>query len=379
MSQIDREFYGTDVRWDNKGSLASMPYNLSFGLTYGKQTDQRLDTNVLSSGAPVKVLNRDEDNIVNNFDQYVQGKLSITDKVDIHAGARHTKVKLQVKDNFTSGTGNNGDNSGSVEYQKTTPVVGAVWKVTPTFNLFANFGKGFETPTFIEAAFDTVAAGAASKPNLSLKPSESNNFELGTKAFITDNTQVNFNIFRITTKNEIVTDQTVSGRSSFTNANDTKRTGAELSINSDFNYGLSSYFSYSLLNAKFDSDFITKNGANIQSGNRIPGTYRSQIYGELAWKYQPLGFTTAVEGRHNSKVYVNDINTDTASSYTIFNVRAGFEQNIANWKLKQYIRVENVFDKEYIGSVRINDSNSLFFEPASYRNYLLGLSAQYKF
>jgi iron complex outermembrane receptor protein len=379
LSQIDREFYGTDVRWDNKGSLASMPYNLSFGLTYGKQTDQRLDTNVLSSGAPVKVLNRDEDNIVNNFDQYVQGKLSITDKVDIHAGARHTKVKLQVKDNFTSGTGNNGDNSGSVEYQKTTPVVGAVWKVTPTFNLFANFGKGFETPTFIEAAFDTVAAGAASKPNLSLKPSESNNFELGTKAFITDNTQVNFNIFRITTKNEIVTDQTVSGRSSFTNANDTKRTGAELSINSDFNYGLSSYFSYSLLNAKFDSDFITKNGANIQSGNRIPGTYRSQIYGELAWKYQPLGFTTAVEGRHNSKVYVNDINTDTASSYTIFNVRAGFEQNIANWKLKQYIRVENVFDKEYIGSVRINDSNSLFFEPASYRNYLLGLSAQYKF
>jgi iron complex outermembrane receptor protein len=379
LSQIDREFYGTDVRWDNKGNLASMPYNLSFGLTYGKQTDQRLDNNVLSGGAPVKVLNRDEDNIVNNFDQYVQGKLSITDKVDIHAGARHTKVKLQVKDNFTSGTGNNGDNSGSVEYQKTTPVVGAVWKVTPTLNLFANFGKGFETPTFIEAAFDTVAAGAASKPNLSLKPSESNNFELGTKAFITDNTQVNFNIFRITTKNEIVTDQTVSGRSSFTNANDTKRTGAELSINSDFNYGLSSYFSYSLLNAKFDSDFITKNGANIQSGNRIPGTYRSQIYGELAWKYQPLGFTTAVEGRHNSKVYVNDINTDTASSYTIFNLRAGFEQNIANWKLKEYIRVENVFDKEYIGSVRINDSNSLFFEPASDRNYLLGLSAQYKF
>lgn len=379
LSEIDRDFYGTDVRWDNKGSLASMPYNLSFGLTYGKQTDQRLDTNVLSSGAPVSVLNRDEDNIANNFDQYVQGKLSITDKVDIHAGARHTKVKLQVKDNFTSGTGSNGNNSGSVEYQKTTPVVGAVWKVTPTFNLFANFGKGFETPTFIEAAFDNVTGPAPSKPNLSLKPSESNNFELGAKAFITDSTQVNFNIFRITTQNEIVTDQTVSGRSSFTNANDTKRTGAELTINSDFNHGLSSFFAYSLLNAKFDSDYVTKNGTNIESGNRIPGTYRSQIYGELAWKYQPLGFTTAFEGRHNSKVYVNDANSDTAPSYTIFNLRAGFEQNIANWKLKQYIRVENVFDKEYIGSVRINDSNSLFFEPAADRNYLLGLSAHYKF
>lgn len=251
--------------------------------------------------------------------------------------------------------------------------------MTPTFNLFANFGKGFETPTFIEAAFDNVTGPAPSKPNLSLKPSESNNFELGAKAFITDSTQVNFNIFRITTQNEIVTDQTVSGRSSFTNANDTKRTGAELTINSDFNHGLSSFFAYSLLNAKFDSDYVTKNGTNIESGNRIPGTYRSQIYGELAWKYQPLGFTTAFEGRHNSKVYVNDANSDTAPSYTIFNLRAGFEQNIANWKLKQYIRVENVFDKEYIGSVRINDSNSLFFEPAADRNYLLGLSAHYKF
>lgn len=379
LSEIDREFYGTDLRWDNTGILSNMPYNISLGLTYGKQTDARLDTNILNNGFNVSVLNRDEDNIANNFDQYVQGKLSVTDRVDIHAGARHTKVKLQVKDNFTSGTGSNGNNSGSVEYQKTTPVVGAVWKVTPTFNLFANFGKGFETPTFIEAAFDNVTGPTPSKPNLSLKPSESNNFELGAKAFITDHTQVNFNIFRITTQNEIVTDQTFSGRSSFTNANDTKRTGAELSVNSDFNHGLSSFFAYSLLSAKFDSDFVTKNGTNIESGSRIPGTYRSQIYGELAWKYQPLGFTTAFEGRHNSKVYVNDTNTDTAPSYTIFNLRAGFEQNIANWKLKQYIRVENVFDKEYIGSVRINDSNSLFFEPAADRNYLLGLSANYKF
>ena len=60
----------------------------------------------------------------------------------------------------------NGDNSGDVEYQKTTPVIGAVWKATETLNFYANMGKGFETPTFIEAAFDNVAGGIASKPNL---------------------------------------------------------------------------------------------------------------------------------------------------------------------------------------------------------------------
>jgi iron complex outermembrane receptor protein len=381
LSEIDREFYGTDLRWDNIGTLAELPYNISFGLTYGKSTDDRLDTNVLGSGRPISVLNRREENISSNFDQYVQGKLSVTDKVDLHAGARHTKVKLEVKDNFlTPGAspGGLGDNSGSVEYSKTTPVIGAVWKVSPELNLYGNLGKGFETPTFIEAAFDTVASGVASKPNLSLKPSESRNYELGAKAFISDNTQVNLNVFRITTQNEIITNRTIAGRSTFTNANDTKRTGAELSVNSNLNYGLSTYFSYSLLNAKFDSDFEQTGVAPIKSGNRIPGTYRTQIYGELSWKYAPLGFMTALEGRYNSEAYVNDRNLQSAPSYTVFNLRAGFEQNLAKWNFKEYLRVENMFDKEYIGSVRVNDGNDLFFEPGADRNYLLGLSASYR-
>jgi iron complex outermembrane receptor protein len=141
LSKIDRDFYGIDAHWDNTGKLSNMPYNFTFGLNYGKQSDARLDTNILTAGVKSAVKNRDEDNIAHNFDQYVQGKLSVLDNVDLHAGVRHTNVQLDVKDNFLTGTNNNGDNSGSVEYQKTTPVIGAIWKVTPTFNLYANYGK----------------------------------------------------------------------------------------------------------------------------------------------------------------------------------------------------------------------------------------------
>jgi iron complex outermembrane recepter protein len=385
LSEIERDFYGMDARWDNNGKLGSMPYNVTFGLNYGKQSDARLDTTILLLGAKVANKNRDEDNIARNFDQYLQGKLSVLDSVDLHAGVRHTDVELKVKDKFlTAGNPGQGDNSGSVDYSKTTPVIGAVWKVTPTFNLYANFGKGFETPTFIEAAFDTVTAGVASKPNLSLKAAESRNYEIGAKAFISDNIQANLTLFKVDTKNEIVTRQTVAGRSSFQNAGDTKRTGAEASIDANFDNNLSIFAAYTLLNAKFEDSFTTVINAGgttgtVQAGNKIPGTYKTQLYGEVAWKYAPFGFSTALEGRHNSKVYVNDINTDAAPSYTIFNIRAGFEQNLANWNLKEYVRVENITDKDYIGSVRVNDGNALFFEPAAGRNYLLGLSANYKF
>lgn len=375
LSEINREFYGMDARWDNSGSISTLPYNLSFGLTYGKSSDDRLDTNTLNNGFIVNVRNRDEQNITNNFDQYMQGRISLTNSVDLHAGARHTNVQLKVKDNLTSV---NGDNSGHVEYQKTTPVIGAIWKASESLNFYANFGKGFETPTFIEAAYDNVSSGAG-KPNLALKPSESNNFELGLKSFLNDYTRLNLTLFHISTKNEIVVNQTNAGRSSYTNANDSKRDGIELSLDSNFANGLTTYLSYSYLDAKFDSSYQNASGNLIKSGNRIPGTYKSQIYGELAWRHPALGFFSALEGRYNSQVYVNDINSDKAPSYTIFNVRAGFEQTLSNWRFKEYLRLENITDKNYIGAVRVNDGNSLFFEPAAGRNYLLGLSAQYKF
>ncbi|AKR42472.1 TonB-dependent receptor [Methylophilus sp. TWE2] len=380
LSEIDREFYGTDLRWDNSGAVFSLPYTLAVGLTYGKSTDDRKDTNILNNGLAINVANRNEQNISTNFDQYIQGKLSISQSVDVHAGARHTKVRLKVKDDLLTV---NGDNSGSVEYQKTTPVIGAVWKATEALNFYVNFGKGFETPTFVEAAFDNVATGVASKPNLGLKASESNNYEIGAKAFLNDNTRMNITFFKVMTDDEIVTSLTNAGRSSFTNAGKTERKGLELSIDSRFENNISTYFAYTLLDAEFKDSFTfrptTTTSRTVLAGNKIPGTYRSQIYGEIAWSYQPLGFFTAFEGRHNSKVFVDDVNSDSAPSYTIFNLRAGFEQNLTNWRFKEFVRVENMFDKEYIGSVRINDGNRLFYETAADRNYLVGLSAQYKF
>ena len=370
-SQISREFYGADLRWDNKGHVFDKAYNISFGLNYGKSIDARLDTNILAAGLPISTLNRQEDNTVFNFDQYVQGKLSVLDNVDLHAGLRHTRVNLNVEDQLLPP-----DNSGAVTYEKTNPVIGAVWKVTPSFNLYANYGRGFETPTFFEASFNSTASTAT--PNLNLKPSESQNVEIGAKAFVTDNTQINLTAFSVKTKDELVVSANQFGRTVYANANDTSRTGLELSVDSEFDHNISTYFSYSLLNAKFDSAYVGNAGL-IASGNRIPGTYKTQLYGEVAWKYQPLGFKTAFEASHNSKVYVNDVNSETAPAYTLFNLRAGFEQKLAHWHFKEYVRVENLFDKEYIGSVRINDGNGRFYEPAAGRNYLLGLTANYKF
>lgn len=382
-SAISRDFWGTELRWTNKGELLSRPYSVSAGLTYGRMEDARSDTNtqngVMLSQSNLANVNRNENNIGANFDQYVQGQWSVLEQVDIHAGVRHTRVSLKVEDNLVdlSKVGVSAkykDTSGSVSYEKTTPVIGAVWKVTPAFNLYANYGKGFETPTLIEIAYSNNTGNG---PNLGLAPSNSDNYEIGAKAYVLDNTRVNVAVFRTDTENELIASQ--SGTFPvYTNAGKTKREGLELSADSQLQNNFSLYGAYTYLDAKFDSAFTSANGL-IKSGNVISGTYRDQLYGELAWKAPSVGFSTAFEGRYNSKVYVNDTNTDAAPSYTIFNIRAGFSQDINHWRLSEYVRVENIFDRDYIGSVRVNDSNARYFEPAAGRNYLVGLNAAYRF
>ncbi|MCB5207875.1 TonB-dependent receptor family protein [Methylovorus mays] len=371
-SAISREFWGTELRWNNQGMLLNKPYTLSAGLVYGKMNDDRTDTPT-TNGDKSAAATRNEKNIASNSDQYLQGKWSVLDSLDLHAGLRRTKVSLEVDDKFI--TASNPDNSGNLTYEKTTPVIGAVWKATPLLNFYANYGKGFETPTFIEVAYLTSSIN--STPNFNLKPSTSKNFEIGTKALISDNTQLNATFFKTLTDDEIIA-LTTGTFATYTNAAKTKRNGAEVSVQTNLPHNISLYGAYTLLNAKFDSDYVGNLGL-VNAGNTIPGTYHTQIYAEAAWKHVESGFRTAFEARHNSKAYVNDTNTDSAPSYTIFNVRAGFEQQLKSWRFSEFVRVENIFDKDYIGSVRVNDGNSRFFEPAAGRNWLLGLNANYRF
>lgn len=385
-SAIDRDFWGSEVRWTNKGLILDKPYQLTAGYSYGKMEDDRSDiaatAGVQLDSSNLTNVNRDEKNIAKNNDKYVQAQWSVSNDLDIHAGIRKTKVNIKVEDGLVNLTkdftqtfnAKYRDSSGNLSYEKTTPVVGAVWKVNPALNLYANYGKGFETPNLIEIAYDNTAGTG---PNLGLKPSESDNYEVGFKAFPNDTTKLNVAAFRTNTDKEIVVSQ--SGTYAvYNNAGKTKRQGLEVSVDSQLpnNFGL--YGAYTYLDAKFDSSF-TSAGNIVNSGNYIPGTYRNQLYGEVSWRAPSVGFYTALEGRYNSKVYVDDRNTDSADSYAVFNVRAGFQQNVSNWRFSEFLRLENITDKEYIGSVRVNDSNSRFYEPAMGRAWMLGINANYRF
>lgn len=394
VAVIDRSFGGVDARWAHNGELAGKAYNFTVGMNYDKMSDDRKGyENFIGTTLGVKgKLRRDENNTVSNFDQYLQASIDLHPRWSVSGGMRHSRVSFKTKDDYIA-TGN-ADDSGSVTFSETTPVIGTVFKVTDSFNLFANAGESFETPTFVEMGYnpDFNKSGL----NLELKPAKSRQYEVGAKAFIGSNNLVNLALFKIDTDDEIVVASSQGGRTTYQNVPTSERKGLELSLDSQLPYDLKAYLAYTLLDAKFSDDFSTckipypnttscRYGVpgdfeTVSSGSKIPGTYRYSFYGELSWKHEASGFSTAIEMRKTSDTNVSfNSASGHADGYTIFNWRGGFNQKLGNWKFSEFLRVENITDKDYVGSVRVADGNGRYYESAPDRVWLMGLNASYKF
>jgi iron complex outermembrane receptor protein len=74
-------------------------------------------------------------------------------------------------------------------------------------------------------------------------------------------------------------------------------------------------------------------------------------------------------------VYVNDANSDFADSYSVLNLHAGLNRGLGDWDLNGFVRIDNVTDENYVGSVVVNGASDRFFEPAPGRTYYVGITA----
>jgi iron complex outermembrane receptor protein len=106
---------------------------------------------------------------------------------------------------------------------------------------------------------------------------------------------------------------------------------------------------------------------------------RNTAYAELTWRRGQPGFSGALEAIYRDRIFANDTNTEAASQYAIANIRIAYSHQLGGWKFSEFLRVDNVTETKYIGSVIVNESNGRFYEPSPGRNYMVGVSANYTF
>ena len=366
---LSTAFGGWNFLWLHEGQLAGRPFNLTTGIEHEQMQQRR--KGFLNLSGIIGSLKRDEDDTVASRNVFAQADWRLTDRWAASFGLRNTRVAFNTRDFFISGA--NGDDSGATKYTNTSPVAGATFRMLPDLNLYASAGRGFETPTFVELAYRTAGPGL----NFALKPSRSSTVEIGVKGRIADDHRVSLAYFDTETEDEIVVDTNAGGRSTFKNASRTRRNGIEASWQAVLPANFDALVAWTILNARYTAPFTS--GGPVQSGNRLPGVPGTTLYGELRWRYPAIGFSSVLEVRRNSKVLVDDANSDAAESYVLTNIRAGFEQRGERWRVSQFMRVDNLANKAYVGSVIVADGNRRFFEPALPRSVSFLVNARREF
>ncbi len=365
---FDRRYEGVDGRL----RLGSDAFDLVVGAALERQRDDRRGyENFVGSGdarvlGVIGKLRRDEVNHARTREAYAQAEWAIAADLAASAGLRTGRVELSSRDAFLS----NGDDSGRVAYDYTTPVAALRWRAAPGLNLYASLGRGHESPTLGEVAYRVDGSGGF---NDALEAQKSRQIELGAK-WRAENLALDLALFEARTRDELGVVLSLNGRSAFGNVGRTLRRGAEAALNWTPTPAWRAQWVASTLDATYRNDFLDCSGSPCGAGNRIAGAPRGSAWAELAWRDARWG-EFGIEWRAVGRAPVDDRNTDAASGYATAALRWSkrYPLGAGGTAMEWLLRVDNVFDRHYAASMIVNDGNGRFFEPGAPRNAFVGL------
>ncbi|WP_085332100.1 TonB-dependent receptor PqqU, partial [Klebsiella pneumoniae] len=356
---LTRHYQGIDTRLTHRGELL-VPVTLTAGLDYENMSERRkgYENFVMVNGAPQYgeqgALRRNERNLMWNVDPYLQTQWQLTDKLSLDAGVRYSSVWFDSNDYYI--TPGNGDDSGDASYHKWLPAGSLKYALTDAWNVYLSAGRGFETPTINELSY---RSDNQSGLNFGLKPSTNDTVEIGSKTRI-GNGLFTAALFQTNTDNEIVVDSSSGGRTSYKNAGKTRRQGMELGLDQQFGESWRLKAAWTWLDATYRTNVCDDASCN---GNRIPGIARNMGYASFG--YQPeQGWYAGSDIRYMSDIMANDENTAKAPSWTVVGLTTGYKWSYGRMDMDLFGRIDNLFDREYVGSVIVNESNGRYYEPA---------------
>lgn len=370
---LDRRFEGLGLRWSRDMDLGTAFANVSAGVDFERSKDVRRGfENFIGDRIGVRgALRRDESNSVSSLAPYVLASWA-DGPWTWSGGVRYNQVRFEVRDRYIAA--GNPDDSGRLAFSRITSAVGLAYALSPSIQVFASMGTGFETPTLNELSYATPESGF----NFALGPSRSRQWEVGLKHRNGANTRFDLVLFSIDTRNEIVVSASAGGRTSHTNAARTRRDGLEFGFATELGAGLSASGAVTLIDARYTRGF--QSGDNhIDRGNRMPGIAKLTAYGEIAWR-PAEGVRVGLEAEHRGRLWVEDRNrARPAPAHTLLHLSANAEQKVGPWTFGQTFRIDNLADRRHVASVIVGAAGERFYEPGPPRSWFAGLRLSHTF
>lgn len=278
---------------------------------------------------------------------YGNAEIPVTEKLSVSGGFRHDEAEFE---SFSAGV------SDSITLDENVYNGGLTYQFSDTGSVYVSYAKSYRYPvldelfSFFTNTFDTT-----------LRQQTTDNFELGMRAQFGPDINVNVNLFRLDTEDEIFFNP-----ASFANENldgDTIRQGVELKV--------SKSFANILLNGSYtfrDTDI----DGGIYDGNEIPNVPRHQFtVGAEAEILEKVQFN--IDGSYiGERPFISDFANavDDQESYFYLTAKLAyiFEKGSA------YLTVKNLLDEEYSEFGGLNFLGAPGIQPAPGINFLIGVT-----
>lgn len=361
--QLSRQMAG--LQWQQQHQWQQLAWQ--WGLSHEQSRDERLG--YVNQLGQTGALRRDDRSDSQSQDATLRLSYALTPAVSLFAGGRLAFLKFSSQDYFI--VPGNPDDSGEKSQQGHAHALGFSYQLTDEFSWHASTGRGFESPTLTEMAYQRNGSGL----NLNLAPAQNRQWDSGLKWLRHDNSgrrsQAQLDVFYLTSSNELVVDVSSGGRTVFKNAAGTKRHGTELSIAQRWVSGWQAEYSYSWLDA------VYHHPADPSHGLQLPGVASNQH--ALRLSYSPGEHWFAAAGyRRLSRVAVDDRHAQFAPGYDLFDLQTGWsgQAGVMQWQFD--LAAQNLTDQQYVGAVVVNQSSGRAFEPGMPRQLNAGIRLSFQ-
>lgn len=314
------------------------------------------------------------------FNLFLESNYSLTEKTIVSLGLNYNQTSYDLDDRFLV-SADDPDQSGSYKFNGIlSPKLGVSHLITDDIAVYTDISHGFSPITLAETLMPD------GQINQDLKPETGWNFEVGTRGTVIQNKLFfNLALYRLDIKNLLVSRRTALDQYIGINAGRTQHDGLELALNYNIltteSFSLGSFISYSLNDYKFN-EFV--DDTNDFSGNDLTGV-PSDVFNAGIDFNSKIGFYGNINFQYVGSIPITDSNSIYSDNYKLTNVKVGYRLNITE-KLRAnvFYGLDNIFDEKYASQVLINapafgTTPARYFYPGNPVNYYAGINVNYNF
>lgn len=289
-----------------------------------------------------------------SYSVYFNDTYSFTDALALTVAGRYNRTEVELRDQL--GTALNGDH----DFDRFNPAVGITYQFSPAAQLYAGYYESNRAPSPVELTCadedDPCRLPNAFVSDPPLEQVVARTYEAGVRGVV-NGMHWHAGLFDATNEDDIIfiSAGALTNQGFFDNVGETRRRGAEISLQGGTGERLDWFFNYTRLEAEFRDSFFVASPNHplaqdgeimVESGDRLPGIPKNLAKAGMNFAVTPrltLGGDVMYSG--DRVLRGDEANLLPAvSAFTVFNLRGEFRfsENAAI-----FAKVDNVFDEEY--------------------------------